>query len=128
MHTHTPIEGQRVRKRRDESLRDGAELGECAVPPRADSAPHAAVVAEVGLPPLAEVARVAVPKPGATVIFPFCMNHLTDAPARIDGHSVAGLELFDAFPDRLHGADKLVTESDRVRARRAELALVEGHS
>ena len=57
----TSVEGQRVRQWRNESVRDGAELGEGAVSPRADSTPHATVITKVGLSSLTEVASIAVP-------------------------------------------------------------------
>ena len=44
-------------------------------------------------------------------------------PARIDGHSVAGLELFDVISDRLYSTHKLMTKSYRIRALGAEFTL-----
>ena len=63
-HASTSIKWQRVRKRRDETVGYRAVLGECAVPPRSDSAPHTTVVAKVGLSPLTEVASIAIPENG----------------------------------------------------------------
>ena len=62
LQVRTSAKGQRVRKRRNESVRDRAVLGEGAVPPRADSTPDTTVIAKVGLSSLTEVARVAVPE------------------------------------------------------------------
>ena len=120
----TSAKGQRVRKRRNESVRDRAELGEGAVSPCPDSTPHATVIAKVGLSSLTEVARVAVPEVRTIHNFVGVSKLIVDKiPAWIDGHSVAGLELFHAFSDRLHSTDKLMTQSYRVRARGAELTL-----